>query len=92
MAEEQKTRETTREIKSKHTALTSNLTFGTFLTTLFFYVFPDIPEEFVAYVPIGIVGGLAWLGATARDKVHAWKTDPAVKVKWWVPALVRLLG
>ncbi len=84
--------EKTREIKSKHTALAANLTFGTFLTTLFFYLLPDFPEEFAVYVPIGIVGGLAWFGATARDLLHVWTSDPDVKVKRWVPVFVRLLG
>lgn len=88
MPEEQKT----REIKSQHTSLASNLTLGGFFTTLFFYVFPNIPEEFVVYVPIGIVGGLAWIGSTARDKLHQWKTDPDKSVPWWVPNIVKLLG
>lgn len=82
----------TRDIKSKHTALASNLTVGTFFTTLFFWTFPNIPEEFRVYVPIGIVGGLAWLGSMARDRLHAREKDPDKKVPWWIPNLVKLLG
>ncbi len=88
MAEETKA----REIKSKHTAVASNLTLGAFLTTLFFWAFPNVPEEFRVYVPVAIVGALVWIGSTARDFLHSWKTDPDLKVRWWVPTLVRLLG
>lgn len=82
MAEESKT----REIKSKHTAVASNLTLGAFLTTLFFWAFPDVPDEFRVYVPVGIVAGLVWLGSTARDLAH--DKEPGLFVR----SLVKLLG
>lgn len=69
--------ETQRTIKSKHTSLAANLTWGGLLTTLFFYAWPDFPKEFAPYVPVGIVGGLAWLGSSARDLAHEYEQEEA---------------
>lgn len=80
-----------REIKGKGASAASNVTLTTGLTALFFYAFPDFPEEFVIHVPVAIMAALGWIGTTARDAVHDYEKDGA-ELGWLGRSLVRLLG